>query len=106
MRFAVLRSVAGATGSAKLYMVLPMPSRADQVCVAEVTGAHRLQVVNKSIKSLSTNFNLVVRGTARGLRRTQARTFLETTRHLSRALRSYRTAPVPRDVPLELSSAR
>ena len=52
LRFAVLRSLRDTPGAKKLFMVLPMPSRADQVCVAEI-GSQRVQVVNKSLKSLA-----------------------------------------------------
>ena len=62
LRFALLRSSASATGGVKLFMVVPTPCRADQVCVAEL-GAPRLQIINKSIKSLGNNLALVVRGT-------------------------------------------
>ena len=62
LRFALLRSSASATGGVKLYMVVPTPCRVDQVCVAELT-APRLQIINKSIKSLGNNLDLVVRGT-------------------------------------------
>ena len=66
LRFALLRSSASAAGGVKLFMVVPTPCRADQVCVAEL-GAPRLQIINKSIRSLGNNLALVVRGTAEPL---------------------------------------